>query len=235
LYGYAAVVPIPEFKKVFPALEIKEAFCLIVTQVIFNAAVLGNDGDRDVNLWFESGSSNGVILKSFRAVSALDWRPNKRLRRIRFKDKSLRALQAADLVARESYKHIDNFGIRSPRMPVHELSERLVFMCWTLSRLQYHWPKRVAEGDRVSAEAGRGTSPERKASAFLEGFAAKAAAIKALRCLARHRPSEQRTQPASLLPRKTRICRAARTELQTASSPLPKSYRKLKNESHEST
>ena len=147
LYGYAAVVPISDSKEAFPDLEIKEAFRLVATQVIFNMAVIANDVGRDAKLWFESGLSDGSVLNAFKSVRGLDWKPNRRLLGINFRDKTLRALQAADLVAGESFKHMDNFGVRQPRKPVHELSERLIFMCWTLSTLKYigqkGWPNEM--------------------------------------------------------------------------------------------
>jgi hypothetical protein len=115
LHGYAAVVPISDFKEVFSLLDVKEAFTLAASQVILNMAYVADSGMVDASLWFEDGPTNGAVLSANAAVHTLDWKPNRRLRGLTFADKKLRSLQAVDFVARESFKHIDNLGIRQPR------------------------------------------------------------------------------------------------------------------------
>ena len=148
LHGCSAIVPIPEFAEVFPGVDKKEAFGLTTMQMIFNMAHLADRLGMDAALWFEQGPEPGIALDALKAVRALDWKPNLRIRKITFNDKSLRALQAADLIARESFKHVTNFGTIEPRLPVHELSDRLVFMRWTVPALKYMaqrgWPKEKA-------------------------------------------------------------------------------------------
>ena len=47
------------------------------------------------------------------------------------------ALQAADLMAREAFKHADNLGVRRTRKPVKELHDRISFHLWTKQSLEY--------------------------------------------------------------------------------------------------
>jgi hypothetical protein len=56
---------------------------------------------------------------------------------IPFGDKSLHQLQAADLVAREAFKHFDNMGVRKTRIPVKRLGDSLNFINWDRPTLEY--------------------------------------------------------------------------------------------------
>jgi hypothetical protein len=47
------------------------------------------------------------------------------------------ALQAADLLAREAFKHLDNVGIRPTRKPVEKLREQLYFIPWNAEGLNH--------------------------------------------------------------------------------------------------
>jgi hypothetical protein len=47
------------------------------------------------------------------------------------------ALQAADLIAREAFKHADNWGVRKTRKPVKRLQDRICFIMWTRPCLEY--------------------------------------------------------------------------------------------------
>ena len=51
--------------------------------------------------------------------------------------KELMALQAADLIAREAYKHAVNRGVRPTRKPVKVLHQLLSFHLWTRPALEY--------------------------------------------------------------------------------------------------
>lgn len=123
LHGLASIVPIAAFNQAFPTLDNHEAFLLTVTHMIMDMAHIANQGALDAEFWFEKGPHNGAIVNIFNSIAALDWKPARRLRDIHLEPKKLRPLQSADLVAREAFKHIDNFGIRPMRKPVHRMSE----------------------------------------------------------------------------------------------------------------
>jgi len=142
LYGIASIVPIEAFKRVFPNLDSKEAFFLAVTQNIMNMAHVAHQSYMNLlylnaDLWFERGPHNGAIQKIYDDICALDWKPAQRLTGFHLKTKELRPLQAADMVAREAFKHIDNLGIRQTRRPVLEMSDTLCFLLWTEKSLAY--------------------------------------------------------------------------------------------------
>ena len=147
LYGFASIVPIAEFNRAFPSLDKKEAFSLAATQVIFNICHVADRNDMNADFWFEEGQQDGIILRIRDSIRALNWKPARRLRAVHFDTKRLRALQSADLIARESFKHMDNLGTRPMRIPVCKLSEILFFMLWTDGSLQHlaasGWPENL--------------------------------------------------------------------------------------------
>ena len=81
---------------------------------------------------------DGSVLGIFNSILALkSWPPSQCLHAISFGTKKLHALQAADLIARESFKHIDNVGVRAMRIPVRRMRESLCFFRWTEKTLNY--------------------------------------------------------------------------------------------------
>lgn len=137
LFGFASIVPIVEFGRVFPNLNSQDAFLLAVTQTIMNMAHIAHGADMDAELWFEKGQNNGAIVETFNSIGALDWKPARRLRGIHLEPKELRPLQSADLIAREAFKHIDNLNIRPTRIPVRRMSDTLFFILWTEGALEH--------------------------------------------------------------------------------------------------
>ena len=136
LFGVAAIVPVDEFRRSFPALRDRDAFFLAVTQVIMNMAHIANLAVFKAEMWFEQGPYNGMVHQVYDSVRALNWKPARSLGGIHFEGKKLRPLQAADLIARESFKHLDNLGVRKTRIPVRRMSDILCFMRWTEPALQ---------------------------------------------------------------------------------------------------
>jgi len=103
-----------------------------------NMAHIAHDLQLDVRLWFERGDEDAAIKQIFDNVANFAaWVPAKRLRSISFDTKRSVHLQAADLVAREAFKHIYNKGIRRMRIPVSRLRDRLAFVLWNRETLEF--------------------------------------------------------------------------------------------------
>jgi hypothetical protein len=138
LSAFASIVPVSEYRAVFPGADEFDPYYLAVAHTIINMAVIGERISRGVKLWFENGPQSRttfVIYNELRAVKT--WTPASRLQHIDFGSKQLAPLQAADLVAREAFKHIDNLGVRPTRKPVERMKEKLAFIVWTNQTLQY--------------------------------------------------------------------------------------------------
>src|SRR5580700_50153 len=138
LYGFATIVPLEAYEEVFPDCGKHDAFLLAATQTIMNMAYMAHTMRKDAALWFESGDSDGAINTIFDSVVALkEWRPARHLRSISFEGKRIYGLQAADLVAREAFKYLDNRGTRPARIPLLRLKDVLCFIIWNRQTLGY--------------------------------------------------------------------------------------------------
>ena len=132
LMGFASIIPVAEYEKAFPNCGKHDAYFLALRQVMMNVAKVACNLDREAKVWFERGSNQGETLKIFNAIAGFEsWPPSKHLRGITFDTKALRPLQAADLVAREAFKHIKNLGQRPMRQPVRRMRGSLAFLLWT--------------------------------------------------------------------------------------------------------
>jgi hypothetical protein len=136
-HGFASVVPVQQYKKVFPKCKEHDPFRLAVIHTIINMAVVASRLTCDVGLWFERGPGSAVVLDIFNSVSGMDWEPAKRLKGLHLETKELRLLQCADLVAREAFKHSDNLGVRRTRIPVLRLWDDLFFTRWNEKTLTF--------------------------------------------------------------------------------------------------
>ena len=140
LRGFASIVPVKEYREVFPNCGKHDAFLLALRQTIMNMAWIASRLNQDVGLWFEHGPIDAAIHRIYNTIADWDkWPPTKRLRGIHFESKKLRPLQAADLIAREAFKHIENLGVRGTRIPVRRLEEKdaLYFIFWNGRALRY--------------------------------------------------------------------------------------------------
>ena len=139
LSGFASIVPIDEYRQVFPSAEEFDPYYLAVTQTIINMGVLGYNLGHSMKLWFEDNNETSPttlrIYQDLRRVKT--WPPASRLSNIDFGGKELCPLQAADLVAREAFKHIDNLGVRPTRIPAKRMEDRLNFIVWNRETLEY--------------------------------------------------------------------------------------------------
>jgi hypothetical protein len=138
LRGFASIVPIKAYKAAFPACGEHDAFLLALRQAIMNMAYIAHELSHDVALCFEKGAIDSKIHKVFDSIADWkEWPPTKRLRTPRFDTKQLKALQSADLIAREAFKHVDNLGVRPTRIPVARMEDRLYFVFWNEKALKY--------------------------------------------------------------------------------------------------
>ena len=138
LRGFASIVPVATYREVFPHSRENEPSLLTLRQAMMNMAYIGHNLQMDVQIWFENGSEDGAISEAFSSIVACkSWEPAKRLRTLSFDTKRSAHLQAADFVAREAFKHIDNRGIRPMRIPVKRLVDRLAFVLWNREALQF--------------------------------------------------------------------------------------------------
>ena len=137
IYGYASIVPADTYKKAFPGCGEHDPLFLAATQTIHNMVQLAHNAKADVSMWFEGSDVYPAIARIYNKVRESKQPGAFRMKGISGATKELRPLQAADLVAREAFKHSDNFGIRPVRKPVKELADYLYFIRWTDKALQY--------------------------------------------------------------------------------------------------
>lgn len=138
LHGFASIVPVPTFKEVFPERKEDDSYLVALEHSMMNMAYIGHELLMDVQIWFEQGPQKGMINRAFDSIVACkSWEPSKRLRSVTFDTKRSAHLQAADLVAREAFKHVDNKGIRPMRIPVKRLADRLAFVLWNRDTLEF--------------------------------------------------------------------------------------------------
>ena len=133
--GFASVVPIQAYKKVFPNSADGDAYLLTIPHAIMNTAVVANR--FPVKIWFEDGGPVGFIAETFKTIQRMNWEPAKRLTSLAFGKKKRYELQAADLIAREAFKRFDNMGVRKMRKPLQKIGPRVFFIGWTEDTLRY--------------------------------------------------------------------------------------------------
>lgn len=138
LRGFASIVPVSTYREVFPNSKADDPSLLTLRQSIMNMAHIAHELQMDVHVWFERGHQDAAIGRVFDSiVKHTPWIPAKRLRSLSFDTKRSVHLQAADLVAREAFKHIVNRGIRRMRIPVSRLRDRLAFVLWNREGLDF--------------------------------------------------------------------------------------------------
>lgn len=153
LMGFAGIVPVAEYRRAFPTCRQHDSYFLALRQVLMNVAHISYLLGRDAKVWFERDSHAGEALRIFgRVTSFKSWPPSNSLGGIYFDTKKLRPLQAADLVAREAFKHIKNLGNRPTRQPVRRMQGSLCFMLWTEKTLVHLAANGGADNLKVLAE-----------------------------------------------------------------------------------
>ncbi len=149
--GFGAVVPIADFRVVFPQLDHTVApYLLAVEHTILNMARMAAMFHDNVEFWFELGTAPQARIDEifFRLKNTECWEYRDRLWATHGADKRLNQLQAADLVARETVKHCLNRGIRPMRKPFERMKSRVGFLLWNREVLEHirerNWPDNPA-------------------------------------------------------------------------------------------
>jgi hypothetical protein len=144
LPGFACVVPVQTYKAIFPNATLYDPYYLAIKSTVVVMAELGREnqlpyGFGGMRCWFEDGDVTDEVIKIYRNLRKVaSWDAAKYLAPApEIETKRLWQLQAADLVARESFKHFDNLGKRDTRIPVRRLDKRLNFSCWNRETLLY--------------------------------------------------------------------------------------------------
>ena|ERR1022692_585592 len=145
IHGYASVVPIATYKSVFPNCDEYDPYYLAIRHSIINMGELGHKEQRlrgtgGMKCWFEdSTATRGKTRLIYEALRDLEsWKASVSLApNAQFEPKTLRPLQAADLIAREAYKHFINLGRRKTRIPVDRLKHLLNFHLWSRPSLEF--------------------------------------------------------------------------------------------------
>lgn len=145
LSGFACVVPVQLYNAIFPGSSLYDPYYLAVKSTIVVMAELGREnqyphGFGGMRCWFEdSENTTGKTFEIYRGLRGVkSWDAAQFLAPApEFETKRLWQLQAADLVAREAFKHFDNLGNRNTRIPVNRLDKRLNFCCWNRETLLY--------------------------------------------------------------------------------------------------
>ncbi|HSR09697.1 MAG TPA: hypothetical protein VLM42_21375 [Bryobacteraceae bacterium] len=143
LCGFGAIVPVAEYRAVFPKSGTDDPYFLALKQTIINMAYVCRlatlSGHRDtVTICHETGPTSAAALQIYEDLKALPgWNDSKYLVGFSVGDKRVCSLQAADLIAREAFKYPDNLGIRKPRKPLKALHKRISFHLWTRATLEH--------------------------------------------------------------------------------------------------
>jgi hypothetical protein len=138
LSAFASIVPISEYRAVFPEATEFDPYYLAVAHTIINMAVIGERASQYVKLWFEDGPTSGRTFEIYHSLGNVNtWSAARWLTNIDFGSKRLCPLQAADLVAREAFKHMDNLGVRKTRIPTERMKDMLTYIVWNRETLTY--------------------------------------------------------------------------------------------------
>jgi hypothetical protein len=150
LGAFGAAVSVVDYRAVFPDAGEHDPYLLCLGLCFANMAEITEVSNviirergwplppAGVRFWVEENRDTAAratqIYHDIKAVPS--WRPASRMEEIAHLGKKIVGLQAADLIAREVYKHYDNLGCRPVRKPVITLSQQVTFFCWTLDLLK---------------------------------------------------------------------------------------------------
>jgi len=151
--GLGWIVPIPDYASITGNAGEYEGYFLGLKCVFITAAHLAEAFGSNIRFWVEenraTASRAAQIYHDIKGIKG--WRPVRRMAGVSFLGKSIVGLQAADLVARERFKFIDNRGTsRGIRKPVWRMEPRITINAWTAPSLKSFWDK--GGTDRVLIE-----------------------------------------------------------------------------------
>jgi hypothetical protein len=112
-------------------------------------------------LWCEEGNTSVESRRIYERLRLINgWEDRKYLAGFATASKCVTALQGADLVAREAFKHADNRGVRHTRRPVRELKNRMSFHVWNRACLEHLRDHGGPEDSETLISWGRKKPPE---------------------------------------------------------------------------
>ena len=141
------MIPIQEYHSVFPGSGEYDPYFLALKHMLINMAYIGammterarRHAIIGIKIWHEeSPATTAGAFQTYGELKALKkWEDGNYLSGFAVANKKLMALQGADLLAREAFKHADNLGIRPTRRPVKALKNRINFHLWNRECLEY--------------------------------------------------------------------------------------------------
>jgi hypothetical protein len=141
--SFGIVVPIQEYCAVFPNAKKFDPYLLAFRHMVANMAIVGEQAEAlgrqdEIFIVIESGPTNARVTEIFdQFVAMKEWRNSKYLQGLSFNTKHHLGLQGADLVARETFKFVDNQGKDlGIRIPVKRLHGRITFFPWNRECLE---------------------------------------------------------------------------------------------------
>jgi hypothetical protein len=146
LHGVGFIVPVADYRHVFPDAQEYDPYFLAVRHTLINMAYVASPkpsldraGKIDLRIVCEESTTTSARAKKIydELKTFPGWRWGKAIAGFSTGTKRLMPLQAADLIAREAYKHAVNLGMRPTRKPVKTLHNRLSFHLWTRPALEY--------------------------------------------------------------------------------------------------
>jgi hypothetical protein len=135
-----SVVPVSIYREVFPEAAPNDPSRLALRHLLIQMARIARKaGMQRVRARFEKGTNDADIRKAYEEVSDyrfVDISLRNRFANLSFGDKTVPQLQAADLVARESYKVNQNIGDRPFRKPLIRMWNQTGIVGWRRDYLE---------------------------------------------------------------------------------------------------
>jgi hypothetical protein len=147
--AYGCAVSVQDYAEVFPGYGEHDPYLLCIADCIASIAEIAEVSSRsvapyglpptDVQFWIEENKDTaGRATQIFYDLKGIHlWNPSARLSGVTHLGKQIVGLQAADLIAREVFKHFDNKGIRPTRKPVITLANHVTFHPWEKPQLKW--------------------------------------------------------------------------------------------------
>jgi hypothetical protein len=147
--AFGSAVSVADYFSIFPASKKHDPFYLCIASCIANVAAIAYVGSEHVRpygllpmgvkFWIERNVETAArTTEIYDGIKSLKgWRPARLMEGITHGGKNVIGLQAADLMAREVFKHYDNHGVRPVRKPVLQLAQQVTFHCWTKKNLEF--------------------------------------------------------------------------------------------------
>ena len=164
---FASMVPIPDYRKVFPESGEYDPYILALKHTMINMARVGAQLAQShleadgIAIWHENGDTTPEAVRIFQSLKALsEWQDGRFLRVFAIGTKGLLPLQGADLIAREAFKLVDNIGKRPIRIPVQRIKMISSFHVWNKDCFEYLKANGGPSNLKVLTEWGYKEPPE---------------------------------------------------------------------------